>query len=486
MPATAEHAKRLTPVAGDTHGRHADHPIEPGARPGPEKLEALLDTARESGFRIDGVRLARELLTETQLERLEQLVFNEKALTHFRAMAQRIEFITDGMPPVHLLEEPSSKNEVAYVQDIDYSICKACRLCIQVCPKHVYVDDGFGRPDVNLRRPEECTGPNQCGQCSDVCPEHVIKVLHGEPIFEATVFVLLPACTPAYGGGAVRGRDFVVANPLTTKAPVVLSKKLNGKKLTACHEILGTARFHPLLEIHGYPRHFVDSPDPECDLDTWAKENGRDPELVRSAVGLLYKQLFELNSVFQGKYQLGEIIHRIIDQIIHRGIKIRSGGGQDLLAGIITDAYVDERFLGAKTRAIGGLLPPGTSPAWKTPYGDEIPDYVHLEKCLGPECGLCVTHCPEGGGGERSAIRMVFHVPQGTVPALVRGGRAYLVKLDGSQTAYADHEDLTDKAPFEFEVNQDYCKACGICITCCPHDVIEPSVRAFDMRQEDR
>ncbi len=466
-------------------GRGTSPASEPDASSTRQRLDAWIDLARKHDFRVDGGDLAKELLTGEQLAQLQTLVFNDNTLTAYRRVARRIEFIADGVPPVHLLEEASSKNEVVYLQDIDYDVCKSCRLCIQVCPKRVYVDDGFGRPDVNLRRPEECTGPYQCGQCVDVCPENVIKVIDGEPIFEATVYVLLPSRGPEAGGEALSARDFVVTNPLSTRMPVVLPKKLKVKNFSACHELLNKARFHPLLELHGYPRHFVDATDPEQDLEAWAKENGRDPGLVKSAVRLLYKHLSELNPVLQGKYQLGEIVHRVIDQIIHRGIKIRSGGGQELLAGILSDAYIDERFLGAKSRPIGGLLPAGTSPAWKTPYGEEIPEYVHLEKCLGPECGLCVTHCPEGGGGERSAIRMTFNVPMGTVPALVRGGRVYLVRLGGAHEAFEDHEDLSDETPFQFVVNPDYCKACGICITCCPHDVIEPSLRAFDMRREN-
>ncbi|HJP34436.1 MAG TPA: hypothetical protein QF901_00495, partial [Gammaproteobacteria bacterium] len=74
--------------------------------------------------------------------------------------------------------------------------------------------------------------------------------------------------------------------------------------------------------------------------------------------------------------------------------------------------------------------------------------------------------------------------PEGTVPTLVRGGRAYLLRLDGSHEAPGDHEDLSGKTPFRFEVDPDYCKACGLCITCCPHDVIEPVNRSYDLRRK--
>jgi NAD-dependent dihydropyrimidine dehydrogenase PreA subunit len=92
-----------------------------------------------------------------------------------------------------------------------------------------------------------------------------------------------------------------------------------------------------------------------------------------------------------------------------------------------------------------------------------------------------VTHCPEGNGGETSAIKMIPLVPLGTIPALVRGLGAYLLKADGSHAKTEDLENLSGRQAFAFEVNEDYCKACGICIACCPHDVIEPAVRSFDM-----
>ena len=215
----------------------------------------------------------------------------------------------------------------------------------------------------------------------------------------------------------------------------------------------------------------------------WATENGRDAGLARGAASLLYEGLSHFPSLRCGKYRLGEILHRIIDELLHRKIGVERGGGIEILKKIVREAFIEEPFLGAKGRPIGGLLPTGTSPAWKTPYGEEIPDYVHLEKCLGPECGLCVTHCPEGGGGARSAIRMILKVPQGTIPSLVRGLDVFLLRLDGSHARFEDLENLKGKTPFEFEVSADYCKACGICIACCPHDVIEPATRCFDLGQ---
>jgi len=447
-----------------------------------ERLERLVERARGHQFRVDGVARARAVLDETTLERLEALLLDDQSLAFLKSRASRIEFIVDGHLPPHLLDEPAYKTQALFTQVIDYAQCKACRLCIQVCPKHVYTDDGHGRPARDRRRAEECTGPHQCRQCVDVCPERTLSLEPADPVFAATVFVLLQGPT-AEASAAHLLPDFFVHNPLDVGGLLALPGKLPVERLKECHRILAASQFMPILETRGYPRHFVDSPDPDRDLSTWADENGHDAALAAAAVQLVYGELPELGMLQQGKYRFDDVLHRVIDEIVNAGIDARTAGGRELLAGILADAYVEERFLGAKRRPIGGILPPGTSVAWKTPYGEQIPVYMHLEKCLGAECGLCVTHCPEGGGGERSAIRMKFHVPQGTVPSLVRGFRVHLLRLDGSHRSAQDLEDLTGRTPFDFEVDPDFCKACGICISCCPHDVIEPTQRSFDMRQ---
>lgn len=448
-----------------------------------EHFDYLLAKAIDQGFRVDGTGLAKALLSEDSLGKIEGLLFNDAALTFLKQKASRIEFIVDGPLPPDLLEEPPLKSEPIYNQVIEYGICKGCRLCILVCPKHVYKDDGFGRPDSDNRRTEECTGPHQCGQCVDVCPEDTIKLTMADPVFKSTIFVLVPNPYAKANTIPENNKDFFVPNPLNTDRPLNIAEKLNPKDLIACHRILDEAHFHPLIDVRGYHRHFLDSPEPEKDAQCWAEENGRKPELVLEALHLLYNKLPQLNSLREGKYHLDDILHRIIDEILHAEIEIDKSGGRELLSNIIRDSFIPEPFLGAKTRPIGGLLPPGTSIAWKTPYGEEIPDYVHMEKCLGPECGLCVTHCPEGGGGKNSALRMILKAPQGTLPSLVRGLDAFLIRLDGTHTRCEDLEDLSEQTPFEFEVDPDYCKACGICITCCPHDVIEPITRIFDMRK---
>jgi NAD-dependent dihydropyrimidine dehydrogenase PreA subunit len=216
-------------------------------------------------------------------------------------------------------------------------------------------------------------------------------------------------------------------------------------------------------------------------LTRWAAENARSSEATIDAVEMLYAGLPLLANLKQGNYALDNIIHRVIDEMLYAAIDSETYGGKQLLQDIVDESFLPESHLGSKRRPIGGLLPPGTSTAWKTPYGNEIPEYNHLEKCLGPECGLCVTHCPEGNGGETSAIKMIPLVPLGTIPALVRGLQVHLLKLDGAQTKLEDMQDLSGAQAFTFEVNADYCKACGICIACCPHDVIDPTARTFNM-----
>jgi NAD-dependent dihydropyrimidine dehydrogenase PreA subunit len=245
--------------------------------------------------------------------------------------------------------------------------------------------------------------------------------------------------------------------------------------------VLDVAGFHPVLNLNGISRHFVDAADPRGELSAWAREHGRSADRVLEAVRTLYRSLPALSGLTEGKYALDTLIPRLIDEVLYAELDPQSRTGRQAIKAMLADCRDTEAYLGSKRRPIGGLLPPGTSTAWKTPYGNEVPVYTRMEKCLGPECALCVTHCPEGNGGERSAIRMVPLVPLGTIPALVRGLRAHLLKADGSQQRTEDIEDLSGRQAFRFEVDPDFCKACGICIACCPHDVIEPEPRKFDM-----
>jgi ferredoxin len=349
-----------------------------------------------------------------------------------------------------------------------------------VCPKHVYKDDGFGKPD-QTRRDEECTGNAQCGQCVYVCPERAITTVIANPLHESTLFVLLPNPYAAAQNKEGLPADFALANPLAVDEPLHVEAGYDPKDLPAAHRALEAASFLPVFEINGYDQHLVDAPSPEALLALWAQENGRTAAWVLRAVLAIYTSLPQLTGLKQGKYRFDTLIHRTIDEILYADIDTSSNGGRTLIENLLAESRIAEVTLGARRRPIGGLLPPGTSVAWKTPYGNEVPVYAQIEKCLGPECALCVTHCPEGNGGETAAIRFIPLVPLGAIPAIVRGLQARLLKLDGSHGSIGEAEDLLGKRAFAFEVNTDYCKSCGICIACCPHDVIEPAPRQFDM-----
>ncbi|MBI1748791.1 MAG: hypothetical protein HYR55_19725 [Acidobacteria bacterium] len=446
------------------------------------RFQQLMALATRSGFRVDGQPLAHALLCEDALARMEQWVFNEVALTSLSEKATRIEFIVEGPLPPELLRESPLKRETIFRQTIGYELCKACRLCIEICPKDVYEDDGFGRPDRWDRRAEECTGP-ECGQCVSICPEQTIHLDLANPAFRSTIFILLENPFAHAAAAVAAEEDFYVANPLETGKPLTLKGELNPVDLLDCHRVLNESAFYPVFEINGTAQHLVDSRAPEEDLARWARENHRHPQYVLAAVRLLYQHLSKINGLKEGKYAVHILVHRIMDEIIHGEVDVERPGGLALLKHITKEAYLPEHFFGAKRRPIGGLLPTGTSAAWKTPYGERVPVYVRLEKCLGPECGLCVTHCPEGGGGETAAVRMVPRVPLGTIPALVRGMKVYLLNLSDAHAISADLEDLTGRRPFEFAVNTDYCKSCGTCMACCPHGVIDGAVRSFDLRE---
>ncbi len=448
-----------------------------------EKFSHAVQRSQQQGFRVDGLPVAEVFLTEENFSRIQSLMFNEGALTYFKKNKKitRIEFIVDGPLPRGLLIETELKSQAMFRQVIGYDLCKACRLCIEVCPKDVYTDDGLGKPDKDNRRTEECPGGTQCGKCVDICPEKTIRLEFVDPSFANTLFVLLE--NPLSGEEEISlKKDFYMANPLETEKPLFLRGALQEMDIISSLKILDTSNFHPVLEIEGAQKHLVDSDDPESDIEIWAMENARSPHLALEALRALLSHLPQLSGIQEGKYDLTKLLDGIMDEILLADIEAGTPQGKHALKNIIEGARMKEAFFGAKRRPVGGILPPGTSPAWKTPYGEEIPKYVHLEHCLGPECALCVTNCPEGGGGDISAIKMIPLAPLSCIPFMMRGLGVFLLKLDGAHSRYEDAEDLTGKKPVDFIVNPDYCKACGMCIAYCPYGVIEPAERILDLR----
>jgi 2-oxoglutarate ferredoxin oxidoreductase subunit delta len=69
---------------------------------------------------------------------------------------------------------PSTKQKIQYTKDnlplaINMSWCKACNLCIALCPTQVFEPDRDGKPI--QARPEACT---QCTICWVHCPDFAI------------------------------------------------------------------------------------------------------------------------------------------------------------------------------------------------------------------------------------------------------------------------------------------------------------------------
>ena len=58
---------------------------------------------------------------------------------------------------------------------LDLELCKACGICIELCPEKVFDRDKLGNPV--LTRPEDCS---QCLICELHCPDFAIEVRRRE------------------------------------------------------------------------------------------------------------------------------------------------------------------------------------------------------------------------------------------------------------------------------------------------------------------
>jgi len=54
---------------------------------------------------------------------------------------------------------------------LDLGLCKACGICIDLCPPQVFDRDGLGYPEV--ARPQDCTA---CLLCELHCPDFAIEI----------------------------------------------------------------------------------------------------------------------------------------------------------------------------------------------------------------------------------------------------------------------------------------------------------------------
>jgi 2-oxoglutarate ferredoxin oxidoreductase subunit delta len=59
---------------------------------------------------------------------------------------------------------------------VDLELCKACGICIGLCPDEVFDRDALGYPV--LARPEDCS---QCLLCELHCPDFAVEVRRREP-----------------------------------------------------------------------------------------------------------------------------------------------------------------------------------------------------------------------------------------------------------------------------------------------------------------
>ncbi len=59
---------------------------------------------------------------------------------------------------------------------LDLGLCKACGICVRLCPERVYDRDELGYPIV--ARDEDCT---QCLRCELRCPDFAIEIERRPP-----------------------------------------------------------------------------------------------------------------------------------------------------------------------------------------------------------------------------------------------------------------------------------------------------------------
>jgi 2-oxoglutarate ferredoxin oxidoreductase subunit delta len=83
---------------------------------------------------------------------------------------------------------------------LDLELCKACGVCIELCPDKVFDRDQLGNPV--LSRPEDCS---QCLLCELHCPDFAIEVRRRERKSKG----------PAAGGAPAHADDAAAVPPLT-------------------------------------------------------------------------------------------------------------------------------------------------------------------------------------------------------------------------------------------------------------------------------
>jgi 2-oxoglutarate ferredoxin oxidoreductase subunit delta len=86
---------------------------------------------------------------------------------------------------------------------LDLQLCKACGVCVELCPEKVFDRDRLGEPVV--ARPEDCS---QCLICELHCPDFAIEVRRRERKGKADAGA---EGAGAEGGPALTREDLVAA-----------------------------------------------------------------------------------------------------------------------------------------------------------------------------------------------------------------------------------------------------------------------------------
>ena len=78
------------------------------------------------------------------------------------------------MPDAAPASAQDARRKVKATVLVDLDLCKACGICVSLCPTKVFDRDAAGQAVV--ARPEQCTA---CRLCEWHCPDFAIEVLVG-------------------------------------------------------------------------------------------------------------------------------------------------------------------------------------------------------------------------------------------------------------------------------------------------------------------
>jgi 2-oxoglutarate ferredoxin oxidoreductase subunit delta len=106
---------------------------------------------------------------------------------------------------------------------LDLELCKACGICIELCPDKVFDRDKQGNPVIS--RPEECS---RCLICELHCPDFAIEVRRREKKGKAV--------SATEGPGADEGAGAAGAPALTREQLVAATRDAAGEDDGCAHD----------------------------------------------------------------------------------------------------------------------------------------------------------------------------------------------------------------------------------------------------------